>query len=53
LKELYYTGKFKTTPHTNIMEQLQIKADRFRKQGRLQDKDVEEIIKDLRTKTRS
>jgi hypothetical protein len=26
------------------MEQLQIKADQFRKQGRLQDQDLEEII---------
>jgi hypothetical protein len=32
------------------MEQLQIKADRFRKQGRLQDKDVEEIIKEIKDK---
>jgi hypothetical protein len=29
------------------MEQLQIKADQFRKQGRLQDKDLEEIIKEI------
>jgi hypothetical protein len=32
------------------MEQLQIKADRFRKQGRLQGKDVEEIIKEIKDK---
>jgi hypothetical protein len=43
-------GKIKTTPHTTIMEQLQIKADRFRKQGRLQNEDVEEIIKELNDK---
>jgi hypothetical protein len=30
------------------MEQLQIRADRFRKQGRLQDKDQEEIIKGIK-----
>jgi hypothetical protein len=32
------------------MEQLQIKAARFRKQGRLQDEDVEEIIKEIKDK---
>ena len=31
------------------MEQLRIRADRLRKQGRLQDKDLEEIIKDIKT----
>ncbi len=30
------------------MEQLWIKADRFRKQGQLQDKDLEEIIKEIK-----
>jgi hypothetical protein len=44
LKKLHINGKFKTTPHRAIMEQLQIKADQFRKQGRLQDQDLEEII---------
>jgi hypothetical protein len=34
--------------HTTIMEQLQLKADRFRKQGRLQDKDLEEIIREIK-----
>jgi hypothetical protein len=32
------------------MEQLQIKADRFREQGRLQDEDVEEITKEIKDK---
>jgi hypothetical protein len=32
------------------MEQLRIKAGRFRKQGRLQDEDVEEIIKEIKDK---
>jgi hypothetical protein len=30
------------------MEQLQIRADRFRKQGRLQEDDREQIIKDMK-----
>jgi hypothetical protein len=44
LKNLCTNGKFKTTLHSNIIEQLQIRADRFRKQGRLRDKDLKEII---------
>jgi hypothetical protein len=44
LKSTCVNGKFKTTPHVNIMEQLQIRADRFRRQGRLRDEDLEEII---------
>jgi hypothetical protein len=43
-----YKWKEKTTPHINIMEQLRIRADRFRKQGRLQDKNLEEIISTIR-----
>jgi hypothetical protein len=30
------------------MEQLRLRADRFRKQGRLQDEEVEEIIKEIK-----
>jgi hypothetical protein len=30
------------------MEQLRMKADRFRKQGRLQDQDMEEIIRKIK-----
>jgi hypothetical protein len=48
LKELYINGKFKTTPHLCIMEQLRIKADRFRKKSRLQDQDIEEIIREIK-----
>jgi hypothetical protein len=48
LKNLCINGKFKTTPHSNIMEQLQIRADKFRKQGRLRDENLEEIIKEIK-----
>jgi hypothetical protein len=48
LKNLCINRKFKTMPHISIMEQLQNKADRFRKQGRLQDQDLEEIIKEIK-----
>jgi hypothetical protein len=48
LKNLCINGKFKTMPHTSIMEQLQNKADQLRKQGRLQDQDLEEIIKEIK-----
>ncbi len=48
LKNLCTNGKFKTTLHSNIMEQLRIRADRFRKQGRLRDEDLEEIIKGIK-----
>jgi hypothetical protein len=47
LKFLCKNGKFKRTSHTSIMEQLRIRADQFRKQGRLQDKDLEEIIAEI------
>jgi hypothetical protein len=33
------------------MEQLRKRADRFRKQGRLQDQEMEEIIRDLKEET--
>jgi hypothetical protein len=36
------------TSHLIIMEQLQIKADQFRKQGQLQDQDLEKIIKEIK-----
>ncbi len=48
LKFLCINEKFKPTSHLSIMEQLWIKADRFRKQGRLQDQDLEEIIKETK-----
>jgi len=39
-------GQFATTSHSTIMEQLQLRADRLRKQGRLQKEEVEEIIRE-------
>jgi hypothetical protein len=48
LKKLCINRKFKTTSHLSIMEQLRIKADQFRKQGRLQDQDLEEIINEIK-----
>jgi hypothetical protein len=44
LKSICINGKFKTSLHINIMEQLHIRADRLRKQGRLWDEDLKEII---------
>jgi hypothetical protein len=41
-------GKFQTTKHTTIMERLRIRAERFRKQGRLQEDDLEQIIKEMK-----
>jgi hypothetical protein len=41
-------GKYKTTSHSTIMEQLRIKAERFRKQGRLQNEDLEEIMQEIK-----
>jgi hypothetical protein len=43
LKKLCINGKFKPASHLSIMEQLRIKADQFRKQGRLQEQDSEEL----------
>jgi hypothetical protein len=48
LKNLCINGKFKTTSHLTIMEQLRIKVDQFRKQGRLQDQDLDKIIKEIK-----
>jgi hypothetical protein len=39
---------FKQQKHTTIIKQLRIKADQFRKQGRLQDKDLQEIISEIK-----
>ena len=44
LKELCKNGKLRTTPHSTIMEQLQNRADRFRKQGQLRDEELEATI---------
>ncbi len=48
LKDLCINRKLKTTLHINIMEQLRNRADRFRKQGRLQDEDLKEIISKIK-----
>jgi hypothetical protein len=48
LKDLCHTGQFGTTSHSTVMEQLRFRADRFRKQGRLQEEEVEEIIKEIK-----
>ncbi len=34
--------------HVSILEQLRNKAERFRKQGRLQNQDLEKIIKEIK-----
>jgi hypothetical protein len=48
INSLYINGKIKTTSHKTIMEQLRIRADWFRKQGRLCDKDIDKIIKEMK-----
>ncbi len=48
LKDLGVNGKFQTTKYTTIMEQLQIRAYRFRKKERLQEDNLEQIIKDMK-----
>jgi hypothetical protein len=47
LKDLCINRKLRTTPHVNIMKQIRDRADRYRKKGRLQDEDLEEIIKEI------
>jgi hypothetical protein len=41
-------GSIKTTNHKTIVEQLRLWAERFRKQGRLSNEDLEEIITDIK-----
>ena len=48
IKTLCIKGTLKTTSHTTILEQLRIRADQFRKQGRLQDNNLEEIIMEIK-----
>jgi hypothetical protein len=48
LKDKCKNGKFRTTEHKSIMEHLRLRADRFRKQGRLQEDEMEAIIKEMR-----
>jgi len=46
-------GTIKPTNHSTIMEQLRIRAERFRKQGRLRDKDLAEIIAEIKATDKS
>ena len=46
-------GSIQPTNHKTIMEQLRIQAERFRKQGRLRDKDLEEIIAEIKANNRT
>ena len=48
IKSVCINGSIKPTNHNTIMEQLRIRAERFRKQGRLRDEDLEEIIADIK-----
>jgi hypothetical protein len=48
LKDLCINRKLRTTLHVNIMEQLQNRADKFRKQGRLQDEELKDIINKIK-----
>jgi len=48
IKSTCINGSIKTTNHKTIMEQLRLRAERFRKQGRLRDEDLEEIIADIK-----
>jgi hypothetical protein len=50
LKENCKDGKFRTTEHSTIMEYFRQQADRFRKQRRLQEEDMETIIKEMKEK---
>jgi hypothetical protein len=47
-EKIFLNRKIKTTLHIKIMEQLRIRADRFRKQGRLWYKDLEEITNEIK-----
>jgi hypothetical protein len=44
--------KFRTTSHKTIVEQLQYQAERIRRQGRLQDKELENIINEIKSDER-
>ena len=48
IKSMCINGSIKTTNHKTIMEQLRLRAEQFRKQGRLRDEDLEEIIADIK-----
>ena len=53
IKSVCTNGSIKTTNHNTIMDQLRIRAERFRKQGRLRDKDLEEIIAEIKANNRT
>jgi hypothetical protein len=46
VKDKCTNGKFRTTNHKTIMEQLRLQADQFRRQGRLKDDEMETIIEE-------
>jgi hypothetical protein len=48
LKDLCKNKKLRATPHINIMKQLRYRADKFRKQGRLQDEELEDIVNEIK-----
>jgi hypothetical protein len=50
LKENCKDGRFRTTDHSPIMDYLRQQAERFTKQGRLQEEDVETIIEKMKEK---
>jgi hypothetical protein len=53
IKSVCINGSIKTTNHNTIMEQLRIRAERFRKQGRLWDEDVEKIIANIKANNKT
>ena len=53
IKSVCISGSIITTNHSTIMEQLQIRAEQFRKQGRLRDEDMEDIIADVKTNNKT
>ena len=48
IRNLCKNGAFKQTEHTTIMEYLGRRAERFRRNGRLQGEEMEEIISELK-----
>jgi hypothetical protein len=43
-----YKWKFSNNKHTTIMEHLRLQAEQFRKQGRLREDDLEQIIEEMK-----
>jgi hypothetical protein len=48
LKENCVKGKFKTTKHMTVMEQLRVWAERLRRQGRLKEEEMETTIEEMK-----